>query len=338
MSLLKYSVLLWGVISASALAQIEMHRLGSPALELQVTPDIGGRIVSLALRGRDNILLVGEEVITEPEPYVAPDADNVGYLAQEIWVGPQSHWWTQQQVNPERAASKATWPPDPYLILARNQLVESSPTQVTLRSPASPVSGLVLTKRYSLVADNPNQVQLEVEAQNFRDTQVAWDIWFNTRVSPEMQVYVPLADAADVRLEPFGDKRFDDPVYQLQDGLLRLAPVAPGPDKIGRGGKLFIQPQQGWLAAFNGDQVFIIHFPLQPKAAIHPEQGQVELYLFTHQGLPKQGLLELEVHAPYRQLAPGQRMSAGQRWTLLPYPGDASAQAQRDFLRSLELH
>lgn len=338
MSLLKYAVLGWVMLSAGALAQIEVHRLQSPALEVQVTPDIGGRIVSFALKGRSNILLVGEEVITEPEPYVAPDADNVGYLAQEIWVGPQSQWWVQQQVNPERAASKATWPPDPYLILARNQLVESSPGQVTLRSPASPVSGLVLTKHYSLVEGNPNQVQLKVDAQNFRDTQVAWDIWFNTRVSPEMQVYVPLADAADLRLEPFGDERFDDPAYQLQDGLLRLAPTEAEAGKIGRGGKLFIQPQQGWMAAFSGDQVFIIQFPLQPKAAIHPEQGQIELYLLRLQDKPEQGLLELEVHAPYRQLAPGQRMSAGQSWTLLPYPGDASPQAQRDFLRSLDLY
>ncbi|MFP3821659.1 hypothetical protein SB658_23460, partial [Bacillus sp. SIMBA_008] len=40
----------------------------------------------------------------------------------------------------------------------------------------------------------------------------------------------------------------------------------------------------------------------------------------------------VEVHAPYRQLAPGERMQAGERWTLLRYDGADQPAAQREFL------
>ncbi len=73
--------------------------------------------------------------------------------------------------------------------------------------------------------------------------------------------------------------------------------------------KAFIQPSAGWLAAFSEDQVFVIEFPLHPRAIIHPDQGQVELYIDRDPTAPEAGLLELEVHVPYHTLAPGERMS-----------------------------
>ncbi|MBB5863541.1 hypothetical protein GGR61_001151 [Xanthomonas arboricola] len=70
----------------------------------------------------------------------------------------------------------------------------------------------------------------------------------------------------------------------------------------------------------------------QLLAAIHPEQGQV--YLDAPAQHPEQGLLEMEVHAPYRQLAPGAQMRAQEQWTLLQYSGADEPQAQQQFLCS----
>ena len=69
------------------------------------------------------------------------------------------------------------------------------------------------------------------------------------------------------------------------------------------------------MAAFTKGQLFVIEFDLQPREAIHPDQGQVELYLDSD---PDSGLLELEVHAPYRTLPPGGRMAASERWRAWP--------------------
>ncbi len=88
------------------------------------------------------------------------------------------------------------------------------------------------------------------------------------------------------------------------------------------------------MAGFAGDQVLVIRFAHQPLSAIHPEQGQVELYLDAPPPHPERGLLEMEVHAPYRQLAPGERMQANEQWTLLRYTGPDAQQAQHQFLCS----
>lgn len=46
----------------------------------------------------------------------------------------------------------------------------------------------------------------------------------------------------------------------------------------------------------------------------------------------------MEVHAPYRTLAPGEAMQARERWTVLPYDGTDTPQAHLAFLcRRLQL-
>jgi hypothetical protein len=69
--------------------------------------------------------------------------------------------------------------------------------------------------------------------------------------------------------------------------------------------------------------LFIIEFDLQPRWAIHPDHGQVELYLDSN---PDSGLLELEVHSPYRTLAPGDRLAARERWRAWPSPAATAAE------------
>jgi hypothetical protein len=151
---------------------------------------------------------------------------------------------------------------------------------------------------------------LEVEATNTREAPVAWDIWFNTRVGPESDLLVPVGGHAEsFRLETFEGNPVSADPDDLERGYFSFA---AGDDVKA---KAFIQPAAGWLAAFSQGQLFVIEFDLQPREAIHPDQGQVELYLDSN---PESGLLELEVHAPFRTLAPGERMSARERWHAWP--------------------
>jgi hypothetical protein len=289
------------VVSAGETARaIEVIRISNETLFFEITPDIGGRLLTFSRQGKENFLEVGEAAVRDnPDPHVDAMAENIGYFGHEMWVGPQSAWWTQQDINAERLAAKAVWPPDPYLVLGKNKIISQGTQQVTLQSPASPVSGVQLQKTYRLLTDQPDAIQLEVVAQNIRQQPVSWDIWFNTRVRPETKVYVPIKSEADVRIAPFPGDHLAPPAYRIEQGLFTFDPILPPTGKRLRRGKAFIQPSNGWMAGFYGDQLLIIQFELQARASIHPEQGQVELYLDYEPGNTATGLLEMEVHAPY---------------------------------------
>jgi hypothetical protein len=315
-------------------AEVTRIPLSNGTVAIEVTPDIGGRVLSVGLLDQPNFLLVGAGVASDPNPVVTPESNNIGYLGHETWVGPQSQWWVHQLLNPRRAAAKAVWPPDPFLILAKNTLQEKNAQRVIMQSPNSPISGVALQKTFALVEGKPNQIRVDVTAQNIRDSHVAWDIWFNTRVPHTTNVYVPVANMHDVRIQHITDATYGPLEHNFTDGFFALENVSPSTHQ-GRKGKVFIQPAQGWMAAFRGEQLLIIQFALQPKSAIHPEQGQIELYQeFLNESLDE-GLLELEVHAPYKTLKPRESMSATEIWTLLPYKNEQTPAAQRAFLREL---
>lgn len=312
-------------IAASASDQLPAHRFDNGVVKARISEVAGGRLLSFALAGKPNFLLIDEAA---GDPKMPPDAHSgyIRYQGHEVWIGPQREWWVHQDLNPARAAAKATWPPDPWLSLARYMLVDKRPDEITLDSPASPVSGVQLRKRYALVAGQPNSLQLDAEATNRSGKPAGRDIWFNTRVPAHTRAYVPVATQEDIRVEPDGALQ-----TTLDGGLLSLELPAPG--QPARKGKLFVQPSHGWVAAFRDGQVLAIRFAHQPRAAIHPAQGQVELFQDADPAASGKGMLEIEVHAPYVELAPGQAMKASELWTILPYDGPATREAHAAFLR-----
>ena len=338
---LKYSlsslllVTLFFIVTACSNDSVEVITLENNKVKLEVTPDIGGRVLSFSLRDHKNFLKTGEPVQTVPHPKVDAEANNIPYLGHINWVGPQTSWWIQQDINPARLKEKALWPPDPYLIFARNRVVERSPNRLVMEGADSPVSGVRLKKSFSLPDNDRAEVRLDVTATNIRSKNVSWDLWFNTRVYSTTRVYVPVAREADVRNNSFTDNEATGPLeFSLIDGLLTFEynPPPPGTDK--REGKLHIQPSHGWLAGFSNGQALVITFPLQPGETIHPDQGQVELYLKYQPGNTPEELIEMQVHSPYTTLEPGQSMSASEEWTILPYEGPDERSAHTAFLRS----
>jgi hypothetical protein len=321
--------------AASASAEIEKLNLNNGVIKAEITPEIGGRLVSFSLKDQPNFLLLADLNTKNTRPQVTSESDNIGYLGHEMWVGPQSQWWAQQKANAKRAAEKSVWPPDPYLILAKNTVLEQSAERVVLKSPESPVSGVQMVKAYALIPERKNSLKLQVRATNIRKDSVAWDLWFNTRVPSNALVYVPVADAADVLQKNMEDASNAALVYTINDGVLSLDMTPPPAGKVSRKGKLMIQPSQGWMASFRDKQVFIVQFPLQPKSSIHPEQGQIELYNEYNPSNLDDGVLEMEMHAPYKQLAPKEFMIADETWTILEYKGPSTRNAHVAFLRKL---
>lgn len=319
---------LWFVSTSADAAQVEKIVLDNGTLRLTVTPALGGRVLGLQRTGKANFLKIGEAVESLPRPRAAADADDIAYLGHDVWVGPQSEWWLHQQVNPARRLARANWPPDPYLGLATTQVVQRTPALLALAGVESPVSGVQLRKRFALSSERPDSIEVQAEARNVRDQPVAWDLWFNTRVPAATRVFVPVSGDADVRVQPNAEG-FDIPAHVNAGGMFVLSATDdPGAQR----GKFLLQPAAGWMAGFQGRQVLVIRFAHQPREHIHPEQGLVELYVDAPAGDAASGLLEMEVHAPYRQLAPGASMQAAERWTLLRYDGPDEAAAQRRFL------
>ncbi|MGJ4802522.1 DUF4380 domain-containing protein [Luteimonas sp. SDU82] len=312
----------------------ERIRLDDGHLQLEVVPGVGARVVHLSLPGRGNVLRVGAALDTTPAPGPTADGPDLPYFGHELWLGPQSRWWLDQDLNPQRRAAAAPWPPDPWLAHGRNRIVERSALSLVLEGEASPVSGLQATQSFRLSGRAPATVELVAEAINRRDREVRRDLWFNTRLPAGSRVFAPVARPGDARLRADPDAVFAGPVGWWEDGLYSLQLDPPPPGKTGRRGKIFIAPSAGWIAGFNAGQLLLIRFERQPDAAIDPEHGQVEIYQQWHADDPQAGILELEVHAPLRRLAPGESMRAGETWTLFPYDGPDTLQAQRAALEA----
>jgi hypothetical protein len=310
----------------------QLFPLTDGQLTITATPSFGGRLLFLGLKGHGNVLKVGDAVVTQPAPEVSPDSGNIGYLGHTVWVGPQSEWWVHQALNPKRKEERANWPPDPFLVLAESSMEESTGSRLVLKGAPSPVSGLQLRKTFELAAGE-NAMDFVVEAKNIRQENLAWDLWLNTRMDDSTYAYVPVSAIDNVRIENWESDTHGSLAYSFGDNIFSLDLVSP-PVKTGRQGKAFIQPSEGWMAAFAGDQLLIVTFPLQPASEIHPEHGQVEIYSNYLPESTEEGLLEMEVHAPYRELAPGETMQASQRWHLFEYGGSPNRAAHVRFLKS----
>lgn len=307
---------------------IQQLQLSNQISTFTFTPQIGGRGLHFGLVGADNVLKVDERLLSLPAPKVSSSSDNIGYLGHINWIGPQAEWWLHQTENLERRQQKAVWPPDAHTVLASATLNAISGNAVNMTLPASPVTGLRLDKSYVLHDDG--SLQLDVTATNTRQASVAWDIWFNTRLNANSVLYVPVAGAQNVRIDTFGETPFKQALV-VDEGLLTIDLTVA--DRLK--GKAFVQPSKGWMAAFTADQLFVIEFTLQPQAAIHPAQGQLEFYLDYSAKSADAGVLEMELHSPYTYLEPGESFSSQEVWRVYSYEGPNAALYHRKQLALL---
>jgi hypothetical protein len=321
------------ILSQFSLADMKKYTLASSEISVVLTPDAGGRVLSLSRKNQPNFLKLGPAVENHQALVVDENTDFMPYFGHEIWFGPQTAWWSTQSLIESRRKNNAAWPPDPFVTLADNQILNHSAHKISMKSPASPISGLAVEKTFELVADDPRQLDLLVKATNSRESDVAWDIWFNTRSFPQTRIYAPVDLSVPVRTTSWYSPDSAPVNYEIVQGLLSLKLENPPKNKKQLKGKVFFQPSEGWFAGFNKQQLLIVQFPLEPVANIHPEQGQLEFYMEYSPTDESLGILEMEVHAAYKKLKPGEAMTAKERWTLIEYSGDDSVESQRKFLK-----
>ena len=300
---------------------------------LGAVPALGGRVAVLRTAGGENLLDFDAKRAQAPFPEPALETPFQPWNGRIVWVGPQSGFWSQQDLQPGRRQARAGWPPDPFNETGRFEVVERSPLRLRLRGATSPVTGLTLEHDYEIVG--PRTVRLRTTATNGRANAVSWDLWPNTRVRPEGFPYVPVDPRHAPRLE--GPKQAEAQAgpcaSELQDGWLSLPPgEQPRPPQERLWTKAFVRPRRGLIAYFHGRELLLIAAPLVPPERLHPEQAFVELY----RGVGRDAtILELEMHGAYETLAPGASASFEQTFEIQDYEGPAEAAAHRRRLAPL---
>ncbi len=306
--------------------------LHNDQIEVGILSEVGGRVVLLRKPGLQNVFKSDERLWRNPKknkPEISAFSDYKAYNGHIVWIGPQSEWWANQSLNEQRHASKADWPPDPYLIYGRYKIIEQNHSRIKMRSPASPISGIRLFKEISLESDG--RVIFTATAENIRKDTICWDLWMNTRLDGFAKAYVPVEDAGIKEFIHSEDEIKETTPFKIDSGYFSFSPSIPTKPKKEQVQEVHLYPSKGFIAGFTGQQMLLIRFDLLDEDRIHLEHGQVELYSFIG-GAATDPLLELEVHSEYKLLAPGETMSFNEIWEILPYNGEDNATDQIQFL------
>jgi hypothetical protein len=303
-------------------------RLSEAGLRLGIVPGLGGRIVELRAAGGENLLDADPRFWKEPFPPADLRTPFASWNGHTYWVGPQSAWWTQQDLDPDRLRARATWPPDPFHETARYEVREWSPSKARLESPLSPITGLRRELEVELI--DASRVRVRVIATNGRTTPVAWSIYSNTRVRPDGWAYVRLAPNGITRIE--GPRDGSAYPHRMVRGFFASPPgVKAAGAATALTADVYLRPAEPQIAYFRRRQVLLKRSESLSEARLHPEETLVEIYRSS--GGPSDApLLELEMHGPYQTLQPGQAMSFEETWEILDYRGAGEPEAHVDFL------
>jgi hypothetical protein len=320
-----------GLVLAAALATVasaqekggegmELIELTNGKVVVGVVPPLGGRVVLLKTAGGENLLDSDPKRWKPPYPRPALETPFQPWNGRIVWVGPQSGFWSQQDLKPELKKAKAPWPPDPFNETGRFDVVEKTATHLKLKGATSPVTGLALEHEYEITGERT--VRMKATATNGRGTPVSWDLWPNTRVRPEGHPYVSPDPMQMLRMEgpPLTDGDARAYPSEIRGGWLTLPP-GKKPESGARRlwAKAYVRPSRGLIAYFLGQQLLVIRAPIVPRGKLHGEQAFIEVYRGAGKGVDT--ILELEMHGPYETLAPGRSMSFEQTFEILDYDG-----------------
>jgi len=306
-------------------AGMDRIELSNGTIVVTVLPPLGGRVVELKKANGENLLDSDPKYWRPPFPQPALGTEFRPWNGRIVWVGPQTGFWSQQDLKPELKKKNANWPPDPFNETGRFQVLEHTPTRLRLKGGVSPVTGLAFEHEYEITGERT--VRMKTSATNGRATAVSWDLWPNTRARPEAWPYVPLDPTQMVRMDGPKVDEEEAGLYpeQVQEGWLTFPPGrTPQSPRKRLWAKAYLRPARGLMACFVGKQLLVIRAAVVPKEKLHPEQAFIEMYRGSGKNAT---VLELEMHGPYQTLAPGGSTSFEQTFEVLDYDGPADPAA-----------
>jgi hypothetical protein len=299
---------------------MELVELTNGTVVVGVVPPLGGRVVLLKTAGGENLFDSDPRRWKPPYPRPMLATPYERWNGRIVWVGPQTGFWSQQDLRPDLKRARAGWPPDPFNETGRFEVVERKAALLRLKGAISPVTGLAFEHEYEITGERT--VRMKTTATNGRETPVSWDLWPNTRVRPEGFPYVLLDPTEMLRMDgpPLADGDASAYPGETRQGWLTLPPGSkPGSGRKKLWAKAYVRPARGLIACFLGRQLLVIRAPIVPKAKLHGEQAFIEI--FRGAGKSADTILELEMHGPYETLAPGASMSFEQTFEILDCDG-----------------
>jgi len=330
---------------------VERLYLNSQFFSFAATAKLGGRALHFSVPGNPNMLLVDDAVAQQPNPTPAADGEHIDYNGHIVWLGPQSEWWANQNLNPKRRDAGARWPPDPWLVWSENKILTSTPTEITLQGPNSPLSGISVNKTFALI-DDGSKLRVAAVARNNNGHGVGNNLWFNTRITTDAVIYVPALDHNAARFSAPQNPSQPEAFLPLNNVIKISRAIALGEElrKINRDTgnlteakkssrhlsyrreKLFIPASEGWLAAFIKGQLLLIEFEPIASSRISPEHALIEIYYAFGKG-DSPAMIELEVHGPLTHYGAGESIEFYETWQALPYTGVDTDEARLNFLQ-----
>ncbi len=289
----------------------EILYLSNEVIEVGIMPDGGGRVVIFNACDEDNILLSNPELWEIPKPSLA--ANYVPLMGHIMWVSPQKEWWTQQNLNEDRKLRKADWPPDPFTIYAKYKILKYSKTNLVIKAPVSPITGLEMTKSFNICS---NRLTLSATAVNRRDSEVKWGLWSNTRLSAKHRVTIPISSTNDIVGFELGYKSNDIYMpYIITNNTFvydyRFNERSGITNKYSN--KLSIDSPEQKYETVSGNYIFS-KTAVTAVNNVHSNHSPIELFIEFD---PKNsGFMEQEFHSNYETLQPGEATSFVEVWEL----------------------
>jgi hypothetical protein len=310
--------------------------LSNGLVELQVAPQIGGRVMRYRLGGFDffwvNSQLAGKQ---PPESGLASDGGWLNYGGEKLWPAPQG-WDNAQQ-----------WPGPPDAVLDGSPhegatVAKEGQAVIMLRSREDPRSGIRFSRTIRLF-DGSTRVHIDATMTNIDDKPRRWGIWSVAQQNAtnrsgdgydkNLRVYCPINPKSKLPKGYrvlFGDPH--NPSFQL-DAKHDIMQV----HYQRRIGKIALDSSAGWVATVHGTSgcVFVQRFRHDAVKA-YPDDASVEIWLngagkFSAWGkvnelrddpIATPAFIETELLSPLAALKPGEQYTFGYDWYAASIGGD----------------
>ena len=313
------------------------NRLGNDWIQLQVVPEVGGRVVQFQLGGKEffwvNPQLAGK---LPPPGGLGPDGAWLNYGGDKLWPAPQG-WDNDEQ-----------WPGPPDAVLdGQPYALERLPSEdnsvaVRLTSGRDARSGIQFTRVIRLHADAA-RVSIAATMTNCDTRPRRWGIWAHTQLdggradgsghNPLMNAWCalnPKSHFAKGYRVIFGAE--NNPSFQPDParGLMRV-------QYRYQVGKIGLDSPANWVATVDGASgaVFVQRYQFEPHKA-YPDGSSVEFWLnglgrihaynkdmdMSSDPAENPYVFESEVLSPFARLEPQQSYTWQYEWLAANIGGD----------------
>lgn len=283
--------------------------LESDNISVGIAPQIGGRIISFNFDGRE-LFFVQKEHAAEIFDFSA----TVDLIAEKLKLGHRLWGGDKTWVAPQSAWLEGI---PPLELDAGVYEAELGDNFVFMRSPLCRETSLRIERKISL--NENGVVQLEESFLNENEKPIRRGIWNVTQCLRPFDVYLPL-NKSELRAYPdegASVELFEEVVEEI-GGWTLVRCNKPFHFKYGG------VAQKGVVIALRDDDkgnlVFAKCFEADPTAD-YAHGSSVEVY-----NSPKYNYLEMEIHAPLVELAPGERQTHRQEWWVNYFGADITVQ------------